>query len=238
MPVEVNARTIEYKGHKLILSVVRDIHERKLAEDLIMSTLKEKDLLLKEMKRQTKFDHEVFSRILERLSGAIDGDSLLEDTQNAQNRIKSMAYIKERIYSFPSISKIDFAELTTRLIRFVSSLYPIGIKNLRVKNEIHDIYLDLVNAIPLALIINEFLSNSLKHAFNDSNKSRISINVSKENKGKHVLLYYDDGIGCPETINLRNPDTIGMQLVNNLVNQLNGSIRLNTNKGTEFIVEF
>jgi len=238
MPVEISARYVEYKDQKIILSIVRDIHERKLAEDLIMSTLKEKDILLKEIKRQTTFDLEVFSRILEKLSGIGEGDSLIECAQNAQNRIKSMVYIKERLYGFPSISKIDFEELATRLIYFVSSLYPIGTKNIRIKNEIKHVYLDLVCAIPLALIINEFLSNSLIHAFKDSNMGKVAINVSREKNGKHVLRFFDNGIGFPDNLDLRNTTTLGMQLIKELVDQLNGNIKLNTNEGTEFIVEF
>ena len=238
MPVEVNARYIDYKGHRLILSVVRDIQERKLAEDLIMSTLQEKDILLKEIKRQTTFDLDVFSRILERLSGSREENSLVENTQNAKNRIKSMAYIKERVYSYPSISKIDFAELTTKLIRFVSALYPIGTKNIHIKNDIQNIDLELVNAIPLALIINEFLSNTLKHGYNDSNEGVVTIKLSKENNGKHVLRFIDDGIGFPDTLDFRKTSTLGMQLVMELVGHLNGNIELGTHEGTEFIVEF
>ena len=238
MPVEVSARYVDYKGQKVILSIVRDINERKLAEDLIMSTLREKDILLKEIKRQTRFELEIFSRTLERLSRTSEGDAVFEETKNAQNRIKSLTYIKERLYRFPSISKIDFAELTTRLVRFVSSLYPIEEKNIRIKNEIQYVYFDLVKAIPLALIINEFLSNSLKHAFHDKSKGEIAINVSKKKNGKHVLRFFDNGNGFPDTLDFRNTTTLGMGLVKELVDYLNGNIELNTNEGTEFIVEF
>jgi len=238
MPVEVSARYVDYKDQNIILSIVRDIHERKLAEDLIISTLREKDILLKEIKRQTQFELEFFSRILEKLSRTSGVDSLFEETQNARNRIKSMAYIKERLYSFPSITKIDIAELITRLVRFVSSLYPAGVNNIHIENEINHVYLDLVNTIPLALIINEFLSNSLKHAFHDNNNGKIAIHVSKEKSGKHILRYFDSRTGFHDTLNFKNTTTLGMQLINELVDQLNGNIELNTNEGTEYIVEF
>jgi two-component sensor histidine kinase len=220
------------------LSIVRDIHERKLAENLIMSTLHEKEVLLAEVKRQTRFDLEVFSRILERLSSASERDSLFENAQSAQNRIKSIAYIKESLYGFPSISNIDFGELTTRLVRFVFSLYSKGIQNISIKNEIQSISFDLVKAIPLALIINEFLSNSLRHAFGDNSRGKIVINVSNEANGKHLLRFFDNGIGFPDSIDFRNTSTLGLQLVNELTDQLSGHIELNTNGGTEFCLEF
>jgi two-component sensor histidine kinase len=203
-----------------------------------MSTLQEKDILLKEIKRETRFDLEVFSRILEKLSRTSEKDSVQKTVQDAQNRIKSMAYIKERLYGSPSISKIDIAELVTRLIRFVSSLHPIVTKNIRIKNEIKLIYLDLASALPLAMIINELLSNSLKHAFKNNNNGRIVIDVNKEKNGKHVLRFFDDGIGFSDTPDFRNAETLGMQLVNELVNQLNGTIVLKRTEGTEFLVEF
>lgn len=238
MPVEVSARYVDYKGQKVILSIVRDIHERKLAEDLIVSALQEKDMLLKEIKRQIRFDLEIFSLIIEKLSRISEEQSLFEAAQKAQNRIKSIAYIKERLYSFPSLSKIDFTEFTSQLIRFVSNLYPGREKGISIMNENHHIYLNLVKAIPLALIINEMLSNSLKHAFRGNKKGKIIIEIRREENGKHFLRFFDNGVGVPKSINLRNTATIGMQLVNDLVNQLHGKIELNTDKGTEFRVEF
>ncbi|MGD9344985.1 MAG: PAS domain S-box protein [Candidatus Aminicenantes bacterium] len=238
MPVEVSARYVDYKGQKVILSIVRDIHERKLAEDLILSALQEKDILLKEINRQIRFDLEIFFRMMEKLSRTKEEHSPVKAAQEIQSRIKTIAYIKERLYSFPSLSKIDFAEFTTRLVRFVSTLYPSREKGVNITNKVQNIYLDIVKAIPLALIINEMLSNSLKHAFHGNNKGKIIIEIRKKENGKYILRFFDNGIGFPKSFDFKNTATIGMQIVNDLVDQLHGKIELNTDKGTEFMVQF
>jgi PAS domain S-box-containing protein len=238
MPVEVSARYIDYKGQKVILSIVRDIHERKLAEDLIMSTYQEKEILLEEVKRHTKYDLEIFSRILEQGFSAFTKRQEAESIKNAQNRIKIMTFIKERMYRTPSVSKIDLAEPIKQMVRYMSSLYPVGIKKIQIQTEIQNTSLDLARAITLSLIINELLSNSLKHAFPDDRKGEIIINLRKAECGTQILRFRDNGIGFPDTVDFRKASTVGLQLVMDLVDQLNGEIELRRNQGTEFIVQF
>ncbi len=238
MPVEVSARYIDYKGQKLILSIVRDIHERKLAEDLIMSTYQEKEIVLEEIKRHTKVDQEIFLRILEQGFSAFTKKQEAESIKNARNRIKSMTFIKERMYRTPSVSKIDLAEPIKQLVRFMSSLYPAGIKKIQIQTEIQNTSLDLARAITLSLIINELLSNSLKHAFPDDRKGEIIINLRKAECGTQILHFRDNGIGFPDTLDFRKTSTLGLQLVMDLVDQLDGEIELRRSEGTEFIVQF
>jgi PAS domain S-box-containing protein len=238
MPVEVNARFINYKGQKIILSVVRDINERKLAEDLIMSTYRENEIIRDEIKRQAIFDHEIISRILEFLHKKLEKETIKTDLQAVKNRIKTIDFIKRRLYNSPSLLRINISNPIEKLISYSYSLYCAGIKNIRVKREIQDVNLDLDKAIPCALIINELLSNSLKHAFPNDLKGEIVISLNKSECGTQILHFKDNGIGFPETIDFRNTTTLGMQIVMNLVDQLDGEIEIRRKPGTEFILQF
>ncbi|MGB6864672.1 MAG: PAS domain S-box protein [Candidatus Aminicenantaceae bacterium] len=238
MPVEVSARYINYKGHKIILSVVRDIHERKLAEELIMSTYRENEIIRDEIKRQARFDHEIFSRILEFLQEKLEKDAIKADIQAAINRIKSIDFIKRRLYNSPSLLRINISNPLEKLISYSFSLYCAGIKNIRVQREIQDVNLVLDKAIPCTLIINELLSNSLKHAFPENSKGEIVISFGKAACGSQILHFKDNGIGFPETIDFRNTATLGMQIVMNLVDHLDGEIEMRREPGTEFILQF
>jgi PAS domain S-box-containing protein len=137
MPVEVNARYIEYKGHKLILSVVRDINERKLAEDLIMTTYRENEIIRDEIIRQVKLDDEIFSRILEFLPGKLKKVQTDVDIQAVKNRIKTINFIKRTLYSSPSFLRINVANPIEKLIGYSFSLYCAGIKNIKIHRLSH-----------------------------------------------------------------------------------------------------
>lgn len=238
MSVEVSARYINYKGQKLILSLVRDINERKIAEDLIMSTYRENETLIDEIKRQARFYHDVFSRILEFLHKNPERETIKANIEDAQNRIKAIDFIKKRLYRSPSLLRIDISGPIKKLVSYSFSLYRVGLKNIQVKREIHDARLDLEKAISCALIINELLSNSLKHAFPDDRKGEIVINLRKAPCGGHILRFHDNGTGFPDKIDFRKTSTLGMQLVMDLVDQLDGEIEMRRNQGTEFIVQF
>lgn len=238
MPVEVNARFIKFGDQKIILSVVRDINERKLAEDLIMSTYRENETIRDEIKRQAIFDHDVFSLTLELLDKKLKKETIEADIQAAKSRIKTIAFIKRRLYNSPSLLRIDLSNPIENLISYSFSLYCAGIKNIRVQREIQSIGLDLDKAIPCTLIINELLSNALKHAFPDDLKGEISISFTKAACGTQILRFKDNGIGFPETVDFRNATTLGMQIVMSLVDQLNGEIELQRKPGTEFILQF
>ena len=238
MPVEVNARYINYKGHRLILSVVRDIHERKLAEDLIMSTYRENETIRDEIKRQAVFEHEIFNRTLEILDKNLEKKTIRADIQAAQNRIKTIDFIKRELYKSPSLLRINLSNPIKKLIRYSFSLYCTGIKNIQVQREIQDINLNLEKAVPCTLIINELLSNSLKYAFPDDGKGEIFISLRSATCGSQILHFKDNGKGFPEDIDFRHADTLGMQIVMSLVDQLDGEIEIRRKPGTEFILQF
>jgi len=237
MPVEVNARYIEYKGQKIIQSVVRDITDRKMAEDLIITTLREKDLVFGEIQHLSKFITEIFSKTLDFLIEISDIEELKSGIEAAKNRCKSITRIQNRLYRSPSFAKIDMAETTKSLTKYSYSLHQAGIKNIRIHQEIRDIHMDLHRAFYCSLLINEFLSNSLRHAFPDDTAGEIEIEIQEADQG-HMLTYRDNGVGVPESISLQQPKTFGMQLIAELAKRLNSKMDMSTRSGTEFVVTF
>jgi two-component sensor histidine kinase len=148
-----------------------------------------------------------------------------------------MAFIHEQIYKTKDLAKIDFSEyvltLSTKLIRIYSRDPALITSSIHCKN----IFLNVNTAIPTGLIINELITNSLEHAFDENQKGKIFVEIRSDD-GIYTLRIGDDGIGFPEDLDFRNTESLGLNLVVNLVNQLDGTIELNRDKGTEFVIRF
>lgn len=237
MPVEVNARYIEYKGQKIIQSVVRDITDRRMAEDLIMATLREKDLIFGEIQHRSSFITEIFSKTLDRLIEISDFEEMKIGVEAAKKRCKSITRILDRLYQSPSFAKIDMSDTIKSLVRYAYSLYQDGIKNISIRQEIRNIHMNLHQAFHCALLINEFLSNSLRHAFSDEIAGEVEIRIQEAGDG-FILAYRDNGTGIPESQDLKSPKTLGMQLIADLVSRLEGKMDTSIHNGTEIEVTF
>jgi len=242
IPVEVNATYIDYHGRKVIQSVVRDIYERKLAEELIRATLEDNDKLLKEIQRQSRYTSEVFISILENLTLDIERGSRQRRMAAAlkQQRIRAanISYIQNMFYQSPDIALIDMEAPIKRLVPF--NFRQMGINACRVLSHVEagGISMALHHAVPCCLLIAEFLTNSLRHAFPKGMPGEIHIRLTQDMAGGCALTVADSGIGLPKDFSLREPQTQGMQLIKDLVRQLKGTIALRRGRGTKFIVRF
>lgn len=237
MPVEVNARTIEYKGQKIIQSVVRDITDRKMAEELIIDTLREKDIIFGEIQQRSAFITEVFSNTLDFLNDISDKEDWKAGIAAAKNRCTSITRIQNKLYQSPSFARIDMAKVTKDITKYLYTLYQAEAKNIRIRHSIKDIHMDLDRAFYSSLLINEFFSNSIRHAFPGNTSGEIKIDIRK-NKGGYNLTYRDSGAGVPKSTSLQSPATFGMQLILKLVNRLAGKITMSVHEGTTFDVIF
>jgi len=222
---------------------VEDITKRKNAEAKIRESLEEKEILLKEIHHRVKNNLQIVSSLLYLQSKRIGDKESLNLFIDSQNRIKSMALIHEKLYRSKDFSKINFNEyiksLTTHLLQ---SYKAIGSEiNLRIN--VSDIVFSIDTAIPCGLIINELISNALKYAFPEGRRGTIDLDLFSTN-GKsdenafYTLIVSDDGIGFPENIDFQHTKSLGMQLVNNLTKQLDGSIELEKDNGTQFKIIF
>jgi two-component sensor histidine kinase len=148
-----------------------------------------------------------------------------------------MALVHEKLYESEDLAKIDFAEYVRSITHYLFSLHEMS-PRVRLNVDIKDILLDVNTAIPCALIINELLSNSLKYAFPEGIEGEICIQLSSDKDGKFTLIVEDNGIGFPKDLDFRKTESLGMQLVIMLVEQLEGTVELDKSKGTSFTITF
>lgn len=240
----------------MILDMDTDVSEHKKIEKTQENT---EIACLKEIHHRIKNNLQVIYSLLdlqaERFKNRkfIEDSEILEAIRESQNRILSMSLIHEELYTGEGKGTLNFSAYLKRLVDSLFQTYRLGSTSIKLNMDIEeDIFFDINTAVPLGMIINEFVSNSLKYAFLGRNKGMIQIKLFSEetgnepykkknviNKGtRYTLTVSDDGIGIPEKVDIEKPETLGLQLVNLLVDQLDGEIELKRDKGTEFTIWF
>jgi PAS domain S-box-containing protein len=240
------------KDNCAIQIILHDITGRKNDEKQIKQSLSEKEVLLKEIHHRVKNNLQIISSLLNLQSRYVEDKDAFGVFKESQNRIKSMALIHEKLYQSEDITKIDFAEYIRSLTFHLFRSYSVDERTVELLINFDDILFDIDTSIPCGLIINELISNSLKYAFpavescglanekfSSSNDQKCKINVDLQLEGeKSVLVISDNGIGFPDGLDFQNTETLGLRLVNILVNQINGVITLDKTEGTSFKIEF
>jgi len=216
----------------------KEIIERKKAEELIKTSLQEKVVLLREIHHRVKNNLQVISSLLNLQSTYIEDPKSLEIFRESQTRVKTMALIHEKLYRSKDLNKIEFAEYIRTLVNDLFTSYNTDASKIHLKSKIEGIFLGVDTAILCGLIINELISNSLKHAFPNGKKGEIFIGLSKDAGNRFILIVKDNGIGFPKEIDFRNTESLGLQLVTTLTDQLGGTVELNKNGYTAFKITF
>lgn len=209
----------------------------KRAEYQVKNSLKEKEMLLKEIHHRVKNNLAVISSLLNLQSEYIKNKDDLELFRESQTRAKSMSLIHERLYQSEDLKSIDFSEYIQKLVNDLFKTYTIDQSRVKLNMDMESILLDINISIPLGLIVNELVSNCMKYAFPDGREGIIDIKL-KSNDGKNTLIVSDNGIGLSDDIDFKNTDSLGLQLVNSLTNQIDAEIELDVNHGTEFKIKF
>lgn len=225
-------------GNKIVIETNRDITERKRSEDKIKASLKEKEVLLREIHHRVKNNLQIISTLLALQSDEITDQKTLENYRESENRIQSIALIHEKMYQSKDISNIDFTSYIKSLISDLMYSYDADSRNIKSVIDTDNFLFSIETVQPLGLIINEIISNSLKYAFKNRDEGNIIVKLEKADSNNFRLTVSDNGIGFPENIDFKNTSSLGLQLVNELVKQLEGDIKLNTDNGTEFIIVF
>lgn len=215
-------------------------------EEWLSTALKKKEVLLKEIHHQIKNNMQIIYSLLSLQSRHIKDKDVLKMLTETQNRIKSMALIHERLYQSKDLAKIEFGNYIRKLIFGLFRTYGVNPNSIKLKIDVKDVYLDIDKAIPCGLIVNELVSNSLKHAFPESRergegadaKKEIYIKFSLGKNNKFTLIISDNGVGIPRDLDFRKTASLGLQLVNILVGQLKASIKLRRKDGTSFTIIF
>ncbi len=216
----------------------KELAERKKIEEKMKISLREKEILLKEIHHRVKNNMQIISSLLCLQSRYIRDPKDLELFMDSENRVRSMALVHEKLYQSKDLTRIDFESYIRELIAHLSHFYNIDLNEITINVDVKNIYLNIEEAIPCAQIINELISNSMKYAFMGKTSGQINISFCKNNTGKHVLIIEDNGIGLPENFNLENSKSLGLQLVTALNGQLKGTIELDKTRGTSFTIIF
>ena len=214
-----------------------DITKQKELVKQIEKSLEEKELLLKEIHHRVKNNLMIISSLLNLQSRYIEDKKYKDIFRESQNRAKSMALIHERLYKSTDLKRIDFGDYIRTLANDLFHTYISDPSRIQMAMNIEEVRLDINTAIPLGLIVNELISNSMKHAFPDGMKGKININFHLKGD-KFILTVRDNGVGFPKDMDYKNTESLGLQIINSLTDQIDGKLEFNGSNGTEFKIRF
>jgi len=223
-------------GTKKSLISLIDITDRKNAENLLKASLKEKELLLREIHHRVKNSLQIISSLLSLQSEEIDDLEIIERYNESENRIHTIALIHESLYNSNDISEINFHDYVENLVENIMNSYNVDSSRITSTLDLDDYELGIETAIPLGLIINELVSNAIKHAFKD-HEGNILLKLTRTND-VYELTIRDNGTGLQENFDIENEKSLGFMLVNALVKQLEGEIEVLIDNGSVFKIRF
>jgi two-component sensor histidine kinase len=220
----------------VLLKIKKQSKELSEKNRIIKKTLKEKELLVKEVHHRVKNNFQIVSSLLELQTKGIEDEKALELANQGKNRVKSMALIHQKLYENKS-GLIDFDEYIRTLIKELSSMYS-SKDNVQTSVSSEDMMFDVDTAIPLGLIINEIITNSYKYAFRNDKENNLSISIHKEDNDDYKLVIEDNGPGLSNNFDVKKAKSLGLRLVNRLVKQLHGTLEQTNSKGAKFEIHF
>jgi PAS domain S-box-containing protein len=216
----------------------QEIAERMSVEEQIKASLEEKVILLKEIHHRVKNNLQVISSLLNLQARTVEDPETLEVLRDSRNRVRSMALIHEKIYRSHDLAKVDFADYIQNLASFLIRSYRSQSASVALTVDADGVFLAIDIAVPCGLIINELISNALKHAFADGRTGEIQVTLRPNGNQHMTLTVSDNGVGFPAELDFRETDSLGLQLVNTLVRQIDGTIELHRDGGTRFEIAF
>ena len=231
----VRDRTSELQKSNTLL--IKEILERRYVENELKQSLAEKDVLLKEIHHRVKNNLQIISSLLNLQSRKLKNEKARASFVESNNRIRSIATLHEQLYRSKDLSRIDFTAHIRNMTNHLLRSYGMGSDHINVVIDSAQIYLDINTAIPLGLIVNELVSNAIKHGYAGKTSGEIRIEFMKIH-GKYCLSVSNDGSKFPEDLDIGNCTTLGLELVTSLSKQLKGAISLSRGDVTEFKLEF
>jgi two-component sensor histidine kinase len=225
---------------KLNVGFFTDTTERKLAEDALKASLREKEILLREIHHRVKNNLQLISSLLRLQSRQIEqkDEILVEMFEDIQGRIKAIALVHEALYRSENLELIDMSQYLQGIVAGLRTVSTQSMQELRINTDVKNISMGINAALACGLIVNELVTNSLKHAFPKGREGKIVVTLSTIGEEEFQLTVHDNGIGMPKYIDLRQPESLGLDLVVSLAEQLHGSVEFTGGEGTEVRVRF
>ena len=227
---------IHNKIHEGFRGIIIDISDLKNAEDKIVASLKEKEVLIQEINHRVKNNMQIISSLLSLQANHTSSDEAAEILKESRGRVKSMAMIHEKLYHSSNLSRLNMAEYLNNLVGDILRSYSSVSSKVSSNVDVDDIYLNINTALPMGLMVNELVSNSIKHAFPEG-EGNISIKLEYDGE-KYILTVSDNGIGLPEDVDPFESSSLGLKLVNSLSIQLEGDLSVLRDGKTTFILKF
>lgn len=218
--------------------VARDITKRIEMENDLKKALEEKDVLMKEIHHRVKNNLAVMSSLLNLQSRYIEDEAARNIFKDSQSRAKTMALIHEKLYRSGDLKRINMKEYIEELSRNLSYVHLANHNNVDLVLDVENIMLDVDTAIPLGLIINELLTNSMKHAFLENQEGIINVNFRNVEDDELLLEVKDNGKGLPSDFKVEDSDSLGLRLIYSLTDQISGQIEVDSSQGAHFVIKF
>ncbi|MGI0488606.1 PAS domain S-box protein [Pantanalinema rosaneae CENA516] len=229
----------EHPEHGIVLvAVQQDITEHKQVEAKIHASLKEKEVLLKEIHHRVKNNLQIVDGLLKMQSRRTQDPQINAVLRDSQSRIASIALVHEKLYRSADLANIDFAQYVRELTSHLLESYNINAQTIQLHTQATGVFFDIETAIPCGLIINELVSNALKYAFPNLGTGDIWIEIQSNDDQTWTLHIWDNGVGLPPEFDITNTRSLGMTLIQGLVEQLEGSLSITSHQGSDFSIIF
>ena len=221
-----------------VMSIGRDITDRKAAEEALKASLAEKEVLLQEIHHRVKNNMQVISSLVDLQANEIKNVAMREIFQDVTDRVRSMAMVHEKLYQSADLARIDFADYVQSLLNYLWRAHGTAASGIRLETDLQPVMLAINTAIPCGLILNELVSNALKHAFPGRDGAKVSVSLCNGEKGQAQLRVRDNGIGLPAGFDWNTAKSLGLRLVRMLAGQINADIESRSAQGTAFTITF
>jgi len=236
IPMEVSVRAFELEGKRALIANARDVTERKRADDLLKAALREKEILLREVHHRVKNNMQVITSLLNLQASQTQDPAARAMLEESRQRVRSIALIHEKLYRTASLADVDFgAYLKTVADELLRTF---GRPEITCVLDLEPIRLEIGKAIPAGLIVNELLTNTLRHAFPPGTKGTARVRLHAAGDGTVELTVHDDGVGFPRGKDIASATTIGLAIVRTLVEQLQGTLTMEGDRGTTVTIRF
>jgi len=237
-PVELAITRIPTPGPPTFTGIIRDITERKQAEQRLLDSLREKEVLLREVHHRVKNNLQVITSLLNLQAGYVQDTRASAMFRESQNRVRCMATIHETLYRAHDLARIDFTAYVQNLGANLQRFYAGSNRAVHIKYNLEQLFLSMDTAIPCGLILHELVSNCCKHAY-PGGSGIVIITVSEVVDGRNVLTVQDHGVGLPPKLDFDNANSLGLRLVRALSGQINGTLEFSReNPGTKVTLFF